>query len=189
MELIKLVIDKYFNFLEERGGNTFPEQFIPELMLNNEKTCKYEGIRHWNPIESTIQDKEIQALENYYGHPFPESYKAFLKHRHFIELQLGTRSINFFKHLPKTLLQDTKQLIDQYFKKLLDANYLPFAHRSDYGVVCFDANESIKDYNVVWFDHEDDYSNPQPCALNFESMFIEFNEHLDEWIVNKRKLS
>lgn len=187
MKIIKDVIDTYFDFMDEIGGNSFPEEFIPKLLINEEKISQYEGIRFWKAIESTIKEKEIQELENYYGHPLPDSYKWFLKYRHFIELQLGTYSINFFKNLPGTIVQDTKEEIESYYP-MIRQNYLPFARLGDYGVLCFDANEQIVDHNykVLNFDHEDFYSQSEVYAPNFGYIFAEFKAHLEDWMKNKR---
>ena len=79
--------------MEEIGGNSFIEDLIPKLLIDEEKESEFDGIRFWKTSGSTIEEKEIRELESYYGHNLPSSYKSFLKYRHFVELQLGTYSI------------------------------------------------------------------------------------------------
>tara|TARA_R110002096_G_C14385150_1_gene706088 strand:- start:41 stop:625 length:585 start_codon:yes stop_codon:yes gene_type:complete len=189
MERIKRVIDKYFDFMDKIGGNSFIDELIPESMINKAKEPRFEGTFFWRAIESTVENRDIQKLENYYGHKLPDSYRSFLQHRHFIELQLGGYSIGFFKNVPSRLVQDTKQEIENYYENLIERNYLPFATLSDYGVLCFDANrvDNNQDYPVVSFDHEDGYEAPEHYSENFNSMFQEFEANLDNWIKNKRE--
>ncbi|MFK8104001.1 MAG: SMI1/KNR4 family protein [Saprospiraceae bacterium] len=187
MERIKRVLDKYFHFMDEIGGNSFIEELIPAQLINKEKEPKFEGTLFWKAINSTIKENEISELEEYYRHKFPLSYKLFLQHRHFIDLQLGEYSIGFFKNLPNTIVNDTKEEIENCYWNLVERNYLPFASLSDYGVLCFDANHSNPDYPIVSFDHEDEYDKPEIYASNFEAMFEEFETHLDDWIKSKRE--
>ncbi len=186
---IERVLDKYFEFIEEIGGGSFPLENIPDSMLNADKLCEFEGCAYWNAIPSTITDAEVQEMESYLRHKLPKTYIHFLKYRHFIELQLGRYSILFFESLPQRFLSDLKNKIDTYYWNLIERNYLPFADFSDFGVLCFDANARAidNDYPVVLFNHEDGYSESERYAPNFEAMFEEFNQHLDEWIANRRK--
>lgn len=186
MEIIKRVVDKYFDFMNEIDGNSFIEELIPEPLLNTEKVPKFEGTQFWKAINSTIKNEEIENLEVFYGHKLPISYKLFLQHRHFIELQLGSHSISFFKNLPDQIVEDTKEEIESYYSNLLERNYLPFAHMGDHGIVCFDANDSSPDFKVVHFDDEED--RPQNYANSFVEMFDEFETHLNDWIKTKREM-
>jgi hypothetical protein len=183
LNLIKLVVDKYFDFLQEEGGNHYATEFIPEIMLDKSKEFDDE-CSYWIPIESTISEKEVIDLEELFGHPLPESFIFFLRQRHFMELYLGSRPINFFSIFPGALSSKFKEIIEMLYWNLLERNYLPFAHVSDWGVLCFDANVKSEknDYPVIMLDHEDDYSEPTLYAKNFEDMFKEFNSDLDESI-------
>lgn len=174
--------------MDEIGGNSFIEELIPAPLINKDKAPKFEGTLFWKAINSTTKEDEINKLEDYYGHKLPTSYKFFLQYRHFISLQLGEHSIGFFKNLPNTIVSDTKEEIGNYYWNLVERNYLPFANLSDYGVLCFDANNPSQDYKVVSFDHEDGYDEPENYASNFEAMFDEFETYLDDWIrSNKEK--
>lgn len=184
MENIKYVLDKHFAYMEEVKGNIWIEEQIPPIMINKNKQSPYKDILFWTPIESMITDKEIEELEDYFGHKLPNSYKSFLKYKHFVELQLGGDDIRFFKNLPQTIVKDTKEIIENYYWNLVPRNYLPFAGLSDYGVLCFDANQNIfsQDYPIISFDHEDGYQLCEVYSHNFESMFEKFNLDLDNWM-------
>lgn len=190
MEKINKVIDKYFDFMDEIGGVTFIDSMIPNCMIDYTKKSEFEGKLYWKAINSLVSESEIQELEGYYNHKLPKSYKEFLQHRHFIELELGGYCIRFFKNLPNTFVEDTKIEIENYYWNLIERNYLPFAALSDYGVLCFDANVSKPDneYPILSFDHEDEFGESESYSPDFESMFQEFEENLDEWISNKRKM-
>jgi hypothetical protein len=176
--------------MEEIGGISFIDELIPDSMINKDKEPEYEGTLFWTPIDSTVNNREIQELENYYGHKLLVSYISFLQHRHFIDLQLGADSIRFFKNLPGQLVQDMKQQAVCYYQSLIKRNYLPFAGLSDYGVLCFDSNQlkSNREYPVVSFYHEDEYKQPDHYSTNFESMFVEFEENLDDLIKKRREV-
>jgi hypothetical protein len=187
--LIKKVLDKYFDFIKITGTYAFSymTEFIPELMLDKAKEENDEGYSWWIPINSTITQKEITELEFVFGHPLPTSFKYFLQQRYFLELELGGYGIRFFPNLPGELASVFKRNFNQFsYGDLLQRNYLPFADLSDYGVMCFNANEKATDneYIIVSFDHEDGYTNPENYAKNFTDMFHEFDAHLDEWIRN-----
>lgn len=187
MELIRKVIDKYFEFTEEEGGNFHIAELVPESMIDRTKVSKFEGMLNWMAIESTVIDGDLLELEAYFGHTLPESYKSFLQHRHFIEIQLGEHSIGFFKNLPGKLLEDTKAEIADYYENLIERGYLPFAVESDYGVVCFDANDprAGHEYPIVTFDHEDGFEFPSDYESSFVNMFEEFDEWLDNLIAEE----
>ncbi|WP_346318920.1 SMI1/KNR4 family protein [Chitinophaga sp. YIM B06452] len=174
--IIKLVVDKYFDLLEEKGGNFYMSEFIPEVMLDRSKEYD-EGYSYWLPVKSTVSEKDVIDMEVFLGHPLPESFIFFLRQRHFMELQLGSHAINFFSILPGEVLSKFKEIIEMLYWNLLERNYLPFAHVSDWGVLCFDANlkSPTNDYSVIILDHEDGYNKPTFYARSFKDMFNEFN--------------
>mgnify|MGYP000393543434 CR=1 FL=1 len=189
MNIITRVINKYFDFQEEIGGLIYIETLVPDQMIHNQKKPRFEGALFWIAIDSTITISELENLEKFYGFPIPESYKSFLQHRHFLELELGQNSIGFFKSLPNSFIKDTKSEISKYCGVLLERGYIPFAKFSDAGILCFNTNQPKEnnDYSIVSFDFEDDLETPEEYDLNFESMFLEFEENLDNWIKLKRK--
>ena len=174
--------------MDEIEGNSFIEELIPESLLNKAKEPKYEGTRFWKAIDSEIGELELNEIENYYRHSLPDSFKFFLSYRHFLELNLGQHSVSFFKNLPNTIVTDIKEEIENYYEGLVERSYLPFASLGDYGVLCFDANieKANHDYQIVSFDHEDEYTTPENYSPNFEEMFVEFESNLDDWIKRNR---
>lgn len=103
-------------------------------------------------------------------------------------MDLGQPSITFFKNLPRTLVEDTEEEIEEFYEGLIERNYLPFARISDVGVLCFDANteQANQAYEIVGFDQEDGFLRPERYAKNFAALFVEFETHLDEWISHRR---
>lgn len=184
---IKNVIDKYFAFMEEIGGNSYIEELIPISLINQEKESKYSGTKFWKPIKSNITDLEILKLERVFGHKLPNSYIFFLQYVHFIELVLGKDSISFFKNLPSNLIQNFQKEIESKYKDLVNRNYLPFARMGENAILCFDANNDKGDnnYQIVSFE-ENEFSYPEDYSIDFQTMFYEFEIHLNNWINNKR---
>lgn len=186
--IIKTVVDKYFDFMEELGGNAHLTSVIPISMIDSNRPPDNDW-SYWNALPSAVTEKEIKELESYFKHKLPESYKFFLRQRHFIELHLGAYQVNFFANLPQELLPKTKETIKDLYWNLPKRDYVPFAHLSDFGVLCFDANKNVadNDYPIVEFNHEDGYHQPELYSKNFLEMFPEFNSHLDDWIKNNRE--
>ena len=187
MSTIKATVDKYFAFMEEIGGLLAIDEQVPEIMHDVEKTTDIEDCAFWKPLDSSITEIEIKELEEYFGHEVPATYKMFLQHKHFVELQLGG-GIDFFPNVPGRLITQTKGIIDEYYPSLIERNYLPFARLGDHGVVAFDANKESagNNYPIVTFTHDDEYDVPEEYAMNFEDMFNEFDSHLNAWIETYR---
>jgi hypothetical protein len=189
-KLIKEVLDKYFSFMEEQGEYAYAAttEEIPKSMLDQTKEADGEGYSFWLPISSTFTDNEIIELENLYKHRLPESFKFFLKQRHFIELHLG-QNADFFSLFPGRLKATYKEIIDRYYWTLIKRNYLPFANFGDWGVLCFNANiaSSTCDYEIVILDHDDNYQKQELYSNNFLSMFELFDKELDETIMQVRE--
>jgi hypothetical protein len=187
--LIQIVVDKYFSFMDEIGGDRYITEFIPASMLNGQVEDDPDW-SYWLPLKSAITTTELAALASFWQHPLPASYTFFLQQRYFMEMSLGGYRIGFFEHLPGSLELSFRKKIEEEYDGLLERHYLPFARFSDFGVLCFDAtqNSANNEYPVVMLDHEDGYDVPDFYAADFLSMFQEFNEHLDDWIANNRTM-
>jgi hypothetical protein len=111
--LIKIVVDKYFDFMEELGGNASTTSVIPASMIDNTRPPDNDW-SYWNALPSTVTDEEINKLESYFKHKLPDSYKFFLQQRHFIELQLGQRQLNFFYNLAMNFCLKQKRPLQIY---------------------------------------------------------------------------
>jgi hypothetical protein len=172
--------------MKEQGDYAFAAltEEIPKSMLDKTKEPDDEGYSFWLPIDSTVTDNEILELEKLFGHKLPDSFKFFLKQKHFIDLHLG-QDPDFFNLLPGRLQKNYKEIIDTFYWTLLDRNYLPFANYGDWGVLCFNANisSSTYDYEIVILDHDDNYQNQKIYAINFLSMFGLFDKELDKTIM------
>jgi len=187
--IIKQVVDKYFDFMEEIRGNQYIAEEVPDAMTDHRHLPDDEEITYWKPLPSTVTDTQLYLLEEFLGSQLPSSYKAFLQYLHFIELPLGLPRISFFKSIPDDWLDSMKEWIIGYPAELMDHGYLPIADYSDYGVVCFDSHGTTQpdvDYPLVWLDHEDNYTKPRPLAANFEELFEKLDVQLDKWIIRKR---
>lgn len=186
--LISRVVDKYFDFMIEKGANYSYADFVPESMLVGARGD--EEWAFWTPLKSTVDEKQIAELERVVNKQLPESYKFFLRQKHFVELMLGGYQVQFFSNLPGLLAATFDNKIQDNYPELIERNYLPFADLSDHGVVCFDANGSFEEneYPVVSFDHEDGFTEPSWYEQNFERMFVEFETHLDSWINDYRAM-
>lgn len=187
--LIRQVLDRYFDFMNEIGGNSFITELIPASMIDTSRQSKYQDISYWLPLPGTVTDDDATELETFYGHSLPDSYKFFLRQRHFVELYLGG-NISFFSNFPGQLTSTHKEIVEDRFQELPDRHYLPFAFVEDHGVLCFNANtpSPIHDYPIVLFYHDDGYTDEEFYAKNFLNMFKAFDAQLQEWIKHKREI-
>ena len=173
------IIDKYLDELISTELNKLPGQIVSEMSDPNQD--KNEEWRIWNPIQSTVTDEEIKELESRFGHNLPESYKKFLKYKHFYELQIGECS--FCEHpagIWRTSLSE--MIFDGYPREfLIDTGRIPFANWSDWGLLCFDASveNQNSDYPIVLWDHEV-FDEFEPKFSNFDNMILELDKEEKE---------
>ncbi|MGO8056439.1 hypothetical protein, partial [Rhizobium leguminosarum] len=78
---------KYFDFMTESNCPSYISEIIPASMRDMNKSN--DAFSYWKAIPSTVTTEDLNQLELYFGRPLPESYKYFLKQRHFIDLFLG----------------------------------------------------------------------------------------------------
>lgn len=90
IETMEKIIDKYLDGLISIELNKLPIEIVPEMSDPNQH--KNEEWRVWNLIQSKVNEKEVAEFESELGYKLPESYKKFLKHKHFYELQIGEYS-------------------------------------------------------------------------------------------------
>ena len=131
---------------------------IPEAMLDPsiEPSNDWRG---WKPIDSIITDDDLDRVETKIGYPLPQSYREFLKYKHFYELDTTDSAVNFPQHLPD---KDLKFLISFAFdymipELIIHKGYIYFADFEDYGLLCFNTNEQREnnEYPIVYIDHDD----------------------------------
>lgn len=177
--IITGIIDKYLQKWIDMGLNKTPVDVEPEMADASGED--EEGYTTWYPIDSTVTDEDIGALEVTLGHALPPSYKVFLKHKHFYEFYIDEAHFtNQQIRGWKTNL--TKKAFNSWPQELLiNKGYLPFVRWSDWGELCFDTNQNVKDneYPVILWDH-DDWLVFKPFSENFEKTLIKLDRLSDQ---------
>jgi hypothetical protein len=158
MEWLKNVIDKALGEMSKE-----PDIFmktpgnVPMEMLDKSiaPTNDWKG---WKPIDSIVTDSDIDKFELEMGIGLPESYRAYLKYKHFYQLRLPDIAVNLPRHLPDRPLSALREFVFHSHEPelIIGRKYIYFADFHDYGLLCFDANEPAIDneYHVVYIDHE-----------------------------------
>ncbi len=126
------LIDKYLDELVAIELNRLPGEIVPEMADPNQD--ENEEWRVWHPIQSLVTDDEIKEFELRLGHPLPETYKRFLKHKHFYELEIGECS--FCEHPAGNWRASLSEMIfDGYPREfLIDTGRIHIANWSDRGL-------------------------------------------------------
>ena len=168
MEWLEKIIDDALDkmakeeILMSRPDPNMPiEMFDPNIPSESD----WKG---WKPIPSVLDDSDLNKLEKMIGIELPLSYRHFLKHKHFYELEISDYAVNLHAHLPDKSLESFKELFFEYFDPgyLIEKGLIYFADFQDYGLLCFDSNikRENNEYPIVFIDHEDlttkhNYSN------------------------------
>ena len=111
------------------------------------------GEHLWQPIESTVTDADIVAIERRYDISLPDSYKEYLKYKHFYsiffnpDIKLYPMPVDVWKDI---LLENN----DEMREDLLEQGYFAIGEYSDHGAICFALNSDSSDYPVVMIDYE-----------------------------------
>ena len=147
------IVDKYLNRQIEIGLNQAPIKVEEEMEDRNQD--RSEEWRIWYPIPSKVTDEELNDFEENIGYKFPESYRKFLKYKHFYELNISEYS--FCKHpvnVWKVYLND--MIYENPPEFLIEEGRIPFADWSDWGLLCFDTTVECENnnYPIVLWDHE-----------------------------------
>jgi len=176
------IIDKYLEKLIAIGLNKLPSKIVTEMADPNQD--KDEEWRVWNPIISRVTNDEIEEFELKLGHKLPESYKKFLKYKHFYNLQISECS--FCEHPAGIWRESLIEIIfDGYPRNfLIDTGRIPFANWSDWGLLCFDttSEHTNNDYPIVLWDYEISYEF-EPKYSNFDTMIIELDKEEKENVI------
>ena len=148
-------IDKYLQKWVDLDLNKLPIRKIEDEMADPNENPRSEW-KTWYPIDSKVNDLEINDFEKQIGFKLPKAYKDFLKYKHFYELQIGQAS--FCSHPINAWRLSLSEMIYNGYPKefLIDKGYIPFANWSDWGLLCLNTNAKGNDYNypVVLWDHE-----------------------------------
>ena len=174
--LHKIVNDTLLKMSETPISMMTPAE-VPEEMQDDsiEQIDDWSG---WKPINSIIEDEDIDSLEREIGLPLPFSYREFLKTKHFFELQIPNGSVNLPGMLPDKGLSFLKKLVFETMEPglLIGKGFIYFADFEDYGLLCFNTNVKAdqNEYPVVFIDHEE-LDEIHPYADNFRAL-IEADE-------------
>ena len=191
MEWLEKIIDDALDkmakeeILMSRPDPNMPiEMFDPNIPSESD----WKG---WKPIPSVLDDSDLNKLEKMIGIELPLSYRHFLKHKHFYELEISDYAVNLHAHLPDKSLESFKELFFEYFDPgyLIEKGLIYFADFQDYGLLCFDSNikRENNEYPIVFIDHEDlttkhNYSNDFKELMTADRergnrFIMELNEH------------
>ncbi|THU38205.1 SMI1/KNR4 family protein [Niastella caeni] len=184
-QYIQSVIDKSLTSHSEfSAAFQFPIYLIPKEMIDLSKPPVNDEIVYWKAIPANISDEEFVAFESTIGYPLPETYKAFLSYKYFIELNFGHEAC-FFRHTA-SWSQDYYENISGIIKEeTFDVGYFPFATNTDIGYFCFDTKNAAPDneYRVVTYDRE--YGIEAYPSTVGQFTFIDFINELEatlyEW--------
>jgi hypothetical protein len=176
--VIRSIVDKYLKIWMDLGLNSTLKD-VPKEMRSFEQGDS-EEYTSWTPIESRATNEEIIEVEKKIGYPLPESFKIFIKHKHFFELYIDEASFDDY-----AIHSWQKGVLNPIFNGdprefLIDKGYIPFARYSDWGMLCFNTHylAENKEYPVVLWDHEvwDEF---QPLYANFTEALIELDKKDD----------
>lgn len=107
----------------------------------------------WKPVEGTITDTGIREVEQYYNIRLPESYKAYLKYKHFYTVFFQP-DIRLYAKPADTWKQRLCEPNDEMQKELLDQGYFAIGDFSDHGAICFKLDDVVAEPRVVMIDYE-----------------------------------
>jgi hypothetical protein len=164
------IVDKHLDAWITKGLNKLPIKSIqPEMSAPSEDpTVEWKT---WLPIDSKVTDAELDEIETAIGYKLSDSYRKFLKHKHFYNLHIGEAS--FCRHaVNEWRSSQMANIFDSWPREfLIDKGYLPFADWSDWGMLCFDTSQrnNNNEYPIVQWDHErfDEFT---PFATDFISL-------------------
>ena len=165
---------------------------VPKEMIDKSIETEEDYIG-WRAIPSTITKEDLAILELDLNCKLPESYKAFLRYKYFLELRLSDIAIRFPKHLPNSKLKVLKKLNLEFHlpQKLISKGYFCFADFHDYGILAFNTNipKDNNEFEVVVIMHDNldqkyFYANSFKELMNFEhnrsNEFIEMMNNLNK---------
>lgn len=185
MTSIPDLIDYY---LEEMRRTEFlfktPDPKMPKEMIDSTIPTDNDWIG-WKPISSTVSDLDLNAFEKEIKYPLPQSFRIYLKHKHFYELSLPDFAVNLPSHVPGRTIALMRDLVFDSFEPelLIGRGFIYFADFHDYGLLCFDANELRNDneYPVVYIDHEN-LEEVHAYASNFHDLLTGDSERGNRFI-------
>lgn len=105
----------------------------------------------WKATDGTITDSQIIEIENQFDIRFPNSYKEYLKYKHFYAIFLNSDIRLYPKPSSnwQNILVENNEEMKEY---LLDIGFFAIGDYIDYGIVCFDFRNGREEAKVVFVD-------------------------------------
>lgn len=157
MEWLHDIVDKSLKKMSEEEMLMHVSSGIPSGMKDSSGKESNDWST-WKPINSIIEDVDIEKVEKEIGYSLPPSYKAFLQYKHFVELRIPDFLVHFPGNFPDKEITFLKEMVFEIMEPelIIDKGYIHFATFSDFGLLCFDTNKKVDDheYNIVYIDHE-----------------------------------
>ncbi|GHA09361.1 hypothetical protein GCM10008090_19200 [Arenicella chitinivorans] len=134
---------------------------VPIDMRNGD--VNEEGWVEWKLVPSTVIESDLMELETRYSFRMPPTLKCYLmSYCHLLDQVHSNKhdgQLIFMCACPSSNpLKELTELIDAWYP-ITKAGYMPFAQWGDgWGPMCLDLQSKSsepRDYNIVWFDHEE----------------------------------
>ncbi|MCB0479530.1 MAG: SMI1/KNR4 family protein [Crocinitomicaceae bacterium] len=184
MNWLHKIIDESLSVMAKTDISMMTPGEVPKEMQDGSNKND-DGWRRWKPIDSIIEDSDIEKVEKEIGYPLPQSYREYLKYKHFIELRIPDRAVNLPGILPDKEINFLKELVFEMMEPelIIGRGYIYFADFNDYGLLCFDANEKVQnnEYRIVFIDHEDEEA-VHLYANNFKELMEADEEYGNRFI-------
>ncbi|WP_427874562.1 SMI1/KNR4 family protein [Flavobacterium sp. MMS24-S5] len=168
-EIIKNYVDRGVAFVKKHQEYLMYENDVAEDMIYDfdyniikNKSVKMEMVQKnsseelleilkstdkiWKPIDSTVTENQITEIEKHFNIIFPNSYREYLKYKHFYTIFLHSDLRLFPKPSDKwqnILVENNEEMKEV----LLEKGYFAIGNYSDYGEVCFDFRNSKRSSN------------------------------------------
>ena len=173
MKWLENTVDEFLKKMSKEGVlMKSPDPNMPFEMIDSSISAE-DDWKGWKPIESILTKKDLNNIEELININLPESYRSFLKHKHFYELQLNDYNIKIHSHLPD---KDLKEFKDLYFKSydpeyVIKKGLIHFADFNDSGLLCFDSTQKREnnEYPIVFLDYSD-LSTKHDYCTNFKEL-------------------
>ena len=183
--LYKLIDDSLLKMSKSEISMMTPGE-IPEKMQDT-SIRNMNDWSGWKPINSVIEDSDIEKFEREIGYSLPKSYCEYLKYKHFYRLSIKDKCVNLPNLLPDRNLTFLREYVSDYLEPelIIGRGYIYFADFEDYGLLCFDTNVKAvnNEYPIVFIDHEDlddihlyskSFKKLMEADKNFGNRFIDY---------------
>lgn len=141
-----MLIDKYYDYLKEKGLNRVIVAPKSMIVKNSQDD---EGWIEWKPAESNISRDEINALESKFNITLPSEYIDLIRKKQFMDIQIDGYTLYGVNEL--NTLSKLSVLLPE---KVVTAGYFPIGNIGDADYIALDTNTkkvvrlSFEDYSV-----------------------------------------